>query len=554
MQDYELERTEDRTTEPDDSHGLIGIPDTGAPYTFGWAKAKEWVLRSLDHRSITIPWGNVFNKPDFAPSDAQRNVQSDWNEKSSSSDAFILNKPSIGGGSSFDPTRLQGQIDALAERTGDIEEQSITRSYQLSAVASQGGMEEVTSKPASASIAAGYYGAADGTNTLSLSAGDARSGIEFIFRIPDGQSLTLYNFDGLSYADYTNLEQIGSGGGWQYWYIPVSPTESNTPAAFNIKMQVLTSLRYRWDGDLTERAVNKAVGSDVDARLDLLEDRTHDISGHGGRSWSNTVVATQGGMIAVGDSFAPADAGAAAAAFDAATPDTGVNELNIARNDHLSIVYRIPAAGDSTDYRIGHPETATQAGVVDHGTSDGWHYFGTRVTNDTNAQITITFQHNAADYVWEGLIKPDKLIGAGFPFLTREFLNRTGTWETIDRVALNGAHELGQQGSTTFKTSVTVPDNAPQICWMGIAVKPTPRARAPGVNKIVGELTGVIVIPDGRTRVDLPLNIDATVNTSVDLVVATVPGGTIAVALQVPLTWQNFDRLIGWELFVSVRR
>lgn len=44
---YDLKRAEDRTTEPGDAHGVMGIPDTGAPYTFSWANLKKWVRLSF---------------------------------------------------------------------------------------------------------------------------------------------------------------------------------------------------------------------------------------------------------------------------------------------------------------------------------------------------------------------------------------------------------------------------------------------------------------------------------------------------------------------------
>ncbi|MCY4059765.1 MAG: hypothetical protein OXG44_17395 [Gammaproteobacteria bacterium] len=152
-------------------------------------------------------------------------------------------------------------IDGLHERTGDIEEQAQAPTYTLTAPASQGGMEEVTGKPASASAAAQVYGAADGSNTLSLSASDAEDGTEFIFRIPTTGTLSGYRFDGLSYHDYSDLELIGTAGTWQYWYLPVSPTTDDNPAAYSIQMQIKTGDRYRWDGDLTKRGVDGALGT-----------------------------------------------------------------------------------------------------------------------------------------------------------------------------------------------------------------------------------------------------------------------------------------------------
>jgi len=394
---------------------------------------------------------NPFTDADEAKLDgiaagAEVNVQADWNQSSSSADSFIRNKPSIpasnrlipsggttgqvlkktsnsdyavgwrndstgsgnGGSSSPDPQtgRNTVSIEALRQRTGDIEEQSITKSYQLTAVATQGGMQEVNSKPVNTAAAVGHYGAADGTNTLSVSANDAANGIQFIFRIPDGLSLTQYNFDGLSHYDWTNLELIGSGGGWQYWYIPVSASADDNPQAFAIRMQIDTDVRYRWEGDLTKRAIDKAMRSDIDARLDRLEDRTHDISGHAGRSWSNTAVATQGGMVETASRNRTAQQAAAALSSG------GANTLNVGRNDFADVLYRLPAAADSTNFRVGLPSGAELQFDTRLGAVGAWQYFAARVVNNTDSQITAAFQHNANDYVWEGIAKAEKLIGS----------------------------------------------------------------------------------------------------------------------------------------------
>jgi len=315
--------------------------------------------------------------------------------------------PAGGGGSGTDPqtARNTASVEALRQRTGDIATE-VAKGYQLTAVATQGGMEEVTSRPAQASNAIGHYGAADGVNTLSVSASDAASGIQFIFRIPDGLSLTQYNFDGLSHYDWTNLELIGSGGGWQYWYIPVSASADDNPQAFAIRMQIDTDVRYRWEGDLTKRAIDKAMRSDIDARLDRLEDRTHDISGHAGRSWSNTAVATQGGMVETASRNRTAQQAAAALSSG------GANTLNVGRNDFADVLYRLPAAADSTNFRVGLPSGAELQFDTRLGAVGAWQYFAARVVNNTDSQITAAFQHNANDYVWEGIAKAEKLIGS----------------------------------------------------------------------------------------------------------------------------------------------
>ena len=41
----------------------------------------------------SLPWGSITNKPPLAPSNAERNVQSDWNQTDDTEDDYIRNKP-----------------------------------------------------------------------------------------------------------------------------------------------------------------------------------------------------------------------------------------------------------------------------------------------------------------------------------------------------------------------------------------------------------------------------------------------------------------------------
>ena len=42
-------------------------------------------------------WGDITGKPNFAPANAERNVQANWNEARAGNDAFIVNKPDLAG-------------------------------------------------------------------------------------------------------------------------------------------------------------------------------------------------------------------------------------------------------------------------------------------------------------------------------------------------------------------------------------------------------------------------------------------------------------------------
>ena len=66
---------------------------TGKP-NFAPADAEENVQANWDEDDTTSD-AYIENKPDLAPSDAEANVQPDWGEKDDTSDAFILNKPDL---------------------------------------------------------------------------------------------------------------------------------------------------------------------------------------------------------------------------------------------------------------------------------------------------------------------------------------------------------------------------------------------------------------------------------------------------------------------------
>jgi len=193
----------------------------------------------------------------------------------------------------------------------------------------------------------------------------------------------------------------------------------NAQLADEVKDQLLPTLPAtgqrsnkvpKFDGDTLGWELDQE-DPETDARLRALEDRTQDIAGDSGRSWANTTVATEGGLIAVPDASAPGNAAAAAAAFAAAVPPTGTNILPVPANSHVSVVYRIPTAATSTDYRIQLPDGAVEAGVASFGVSGSWRYYGTRVTNNNDSVVTVSFQRSFDDYTWTGFVEPGKIIG-----------------------------------------------------------------------------------------------------------------------------------------------
>ena len=64
-------------------------------------------------------YNSLSNRPALAPSNAEQNVQADWNESDSGSDAFIKNKPSSLGGT-FNPTKqnLYSSVKAILVHAG----------------------------------------------------------------------------------------------------------------------------------------------------------------------------------------------------------------------------------------------------------------------------------------------------------------------------------------------------------------------------------------------------------------------------------------------------
>ncbi|MCY3785790.1 MAG: hypothetical protein OXG47_03575, partial [bacterium] len=309
-------------------------------------------------------------------------------------------------------------IDGLHERTGDIEEQAQAPTYTLTAPASQGGMEEVTGKPASASAAAQVYGAADGSNTLSLSASDAEDGTEFIFRIPTTGTLSGYRFDGLSYHDYSDLELVGTAGTWQYWYIPVSGTTDDNPAAYAIRMQIKTGDRYRWDGDLTKRGVDGALGTAAanDAYFYRGDGTWAAAGGAGSRSvhWIRPT--------------------------DAAGPADGQLPAGVAfRADQYRDVLAALIAG--TGGGIRHFPTLVAGDII-------WLYGRPRTGNiDSQRRVTV-FQ-----YVWDG---------AGFsPLGWARIAGGTLTWNVEADTGTHGeASGYDGAGVAAWDAAVTYPDGA----------------------------------------------------------------------------------------------
>jgi len=47
------------------------------------------------HPKQDVKWGDVSGKPSFAPANAEQNVQSDWNQATTTDDSFIKNKPTL---------------------------------------------------------------------------------------------------------------------------------------------------------------------------------------------------------------------------------------------------------------------------------------------------------------------------------------------------------------------------------------------------------------------------------------------------------------------------
>ena len=231
----------------------LGYSASSADSTWG----NSWSISTTTDPGLTnlntltkVPdarWDNIQGKPSFAPTDAEANVQADWNETTTTSDAFILNKPTIptdhgdhdglylpiGGGTVTGDTTIEGDLivgkDGTSKGIQVVYDDNHTSGAKWNTVIDIGKTEEreagdgnyptyVTDNGYSISFQSNSDGVLFGMEEYStgnykpvIAWGDDTSDSPFVFRYNNGVKASLTH-DGTWYA---NLFDVGAKtGNW----------------------------------------------------------------------------------------------------------------------------------------------------------------------------------------------------------------------------------------------------------------------------------------------------------------------------------------------------
>ena len=98
---------------------------------------KPTLAPSNAEQNVQVDWSEtdntsdafILNKPALAPSNAEQNVQADWNESDNTSDAFILNKPSVVETSRT--IQVQGSLNEIVVSPNTAQDLSDNRTFTI---------------------------------------------------------------------------------------------------------------------------------------------------------------------------------------------------------------------------------------------------------------------------------------------------------------------------------------------------------------------------------------------------------------------------------------
>ncbi|MCY3920047.1 MAG: hypothetical protein OXG38_09610 [Chloroflexi bacterium] len=275
-----------------------------------------------------------------------------------------------GGGSGTDPagvTYLEGRVKRLDDLTVDIEDDAAHRVYQPAAVATEGGMDEVSDFPADAAAAAADFGAADGTNSIALA---DQATAKIVFRIPKDASRTAYQVDAAGSLQVSSVDPVGGfganvSGAWKYYQLTVKNVSG---ASTDVRLTVHDDV-YRWRGKTLWQQVE---GQEIDHQIASILNALSDLhAGSPATGWSALSAAAQGGIVigAGGQAWTLTKARAvlAGAWGFSLGDDTSTGNYGL---------IRIPATGDPRNYRLQFTADADLGGGVSYGDLSHWTRLG----------------------------------------------------------------------------------------------------------------------------------------------------------------------------------
>ncbi|MCY4057582.1 MAG: hypothetical protein OXG44_06245 [Gammaproteobacteria bacterium] len=268
----------------------------------------------------------------------------------------------------------QGEADHNRERivrledlTVDIEDDDTERVWQAASVATQGGMEAVSALPATAAAAAQEFGAADGTNSISLADGASQT---ILWRIPAMARRTFYRIEAAGSLQVSNTTYIGgigsnTSGAWSYYGTTVKNVSGG---ATDVKLELQDDV-YTWLGKTLWTQVE---GQHVDQRLADLANLTSDLhAGNPATGWSDISAASQGG-IREGVGGGPWTLTTARAVADA---DWRMALTEPQAQFQYGLI-RIPASADPRSYRLEFTALPEDGGTVATGNLTHWTRLG----------------------------------------------------------------------------------------------------------------------------------------------------------------------------------
>jgi len=312
---------------------------------------------------------------------------------------------------------LEARVERLDDLTVDIEDDAAHRVYQPAAVATEGGMDEVSDFPADAAAAASDFGAADGTNSIAVADGAT---VKIVFRIPKGASRTAYQVDAAGSLQVSSVDPVGGfganvSGAWKYYQLSVKNVSG---ASTDVRLTVHDDV-YRWRGKTLWPQVE---GQTVDHRLDGLAAATSDLhAGSPATGWSDISAAAQGGIRegAGGQQWTLTTARA-----------VGNSDWRLALDEAQATgnygLIRIPAAADARSYRLEFTASADLGGGVSYGdlshwtrigeSSDGnWQYYTGPGTFSGDASVVLQATGSAAHHgtsLFEGRVISTQVLAA----------------------------------------------------------------------------------------------------------------------------------------------
>jgi len=312
---------------------------------------------------------------------------------------------------------LEGRLKRLDDLTVDIEDDASNRVYQRVSVATEGGMNEVQTLPASAAAAAADFGAANGVSRISVA--DTAS-VTIVFRVPKDTSRTFYRIaDDFSFGEITDIGGFGQNvaGEWKYYGITVT---NRTGATANADMEIHDDV-YRWRGKTLWSQVE---GQSVDTRLAGVENTISDLHpGNPSTGWSNITQNSQGGIREYGD---------AAPTLQVARGIRNNQWRQALTEPQAQFRYgivRIPAAADVRQYRIqgeglaedGSPtftQPITQWTRLGTSTNNNWQYYSSpAIFGDVSVALQATgsaAHHGTSRYAGQ-LDRASVLSALGIP-------------------------------------------------------------------------------------------------------------------------------------------